>query len=289
MKLTKAKSHVKPISLVIVTAFVTLHSAGAAESLTKRYDNLSCSVFQVTAGENLQGSPVSAGTGFFIDPNGRMVTAAHVLLSGAKDELGNSLMRHPQKIILRDKTEIDISATDDSYPDKHRLFQSDLVVVETGHKTNCFLPIGSDESVGVGDHVVSIGYPASSEAVLYEGTLSARQRAIVAGTEDIFVHLRVQLPVTAGTSGSPLLTDDDKVVGIIVQVPLSVADVVNKFLQDYRKSHSAVLVDNSEIARILGDLLGAVRGYETPGTALVVPVSHLGNLGVQQHQKDHDP
>ena len=218
VKLTKAKSQMKPISLVMVTAFVMLHPAGAAESMGKRYDNLSCSVFQVTAGENPQGSPVSAGTGFFIDPNGRMVTAAHVLLSGAKDERGNSIMRHPQKIILRDKTEIDIPATDDSYPDKHRLFRSDLVVVETKHKTNCFLQIGSDESVRVGDHVASIGYPASSEAVLHEGILNARQRAIVAGTEDIFVHLRAQLPVKAGESGSPLLTDDDKGVDLVFYV-----------------------------------------------------------------------
>ena len=97
------------------------------------------------------------------------------------------------------------------------------------------------------------------------------------------MHLSAQLPVTAGESGSPLIADDDKVVGIIVQVPLSVADVVDKVLQDHRNSHSAVLGDDSEITRILGDLLVAVRGGEAPAEALVVPVSHLGNLGIQQH------
>jgi S1-C subfamily serine protease len=101
----------KPISLVPLIALAMPETAYAADILSDRYNNLSCAVFQVTAGENPQGSPRSLGTGFFIDSNGRMVTAAHVLL-GAKDKSGNSTMQQPQRIILGDKTIIDIPVTE---------------------------------------------------------------------------------------------------------------------------------------------------------------------------------
>jgi S1-C subfamily serine protease len=281
-ELTETNNQMKLVLVVTLITFAILQSALAVESLADRYDKLSCAVFQVTAGEDSQGAPLSSGTGFFIDPNGRMVTAAHVLLSGA-------ILRRPQKIILSDKTTIDIPATDNNLPDMGRLSQSDLVVVETGHKTSCFIPIGSDESVAVGDHVISIGYSASSEAAIYEGILSARQKAIAVGTDNIFLHLKVQLPITVGASGSPLITDDDKAVGVIVQVSFPVSDTMNRSLQGDHKSQSAVFMDSFDIGRTLGDFLGAFRDYETSGTAFVVPISRLGSLGVEQHQNERNP
>jgi S1-C subfamily serine protease len=74
-----------------------------------------------------------------------------------------------------------------------RLIQSDLVVTETGHKTDCFLPVDSDDSVAIGDHVISIGYLFTSEAAMHEGILSARQRAVAVGTDNIFV-LKINPP-----------------------------------------------------------------------------------------------
>src|SRR5205085_554159 len=51
---------------------------------------------------------------------------------------------------------------------------NDLVILRTGIKTSCFLPM-STRKEKVGDHVISVGYPISAPTgALYEGFVSAR-------------------------------------------------------------------------------------------------------------------
>jgi S1-C subfamily serine protease len=236
---------------------------------------------QIVAGENQDGNPQSLGTGFFINNSGRLVTAGHVLTF--PDAQQHVSFFQPQAIILHDKTKIQLRVANSMYPHIDKTLPSDLLVIETGHSSTCFLNIGSSANLKIGDHIISIGYPASTDAALYEGILSVRQKLPNVDVE----YLRVQMPITAGASGSPLIADDNSVVGVIDAVPLPATKAMLDYLESYKHGGpgARVIVGGFDSAAILADFLKVVREFEAPGTAFVVPISYLGKLDDEQRQK----
>jgi hypothetical protein len=145
--------------------------------LPSRYARLSCAVVQIV---HNQGS----GTGFFVSPDGELLTAAHVALDRVFSEPAPGQIRVDvaykpglriramggQMTVLQQLPKL-------SSADARRA-TSDLVLLRTGVKTPCFLKLGMDTAdFAVGTHLIAMGYPESApDGALYEGFVSARYK-----------------------------------------------------------------------------------------------------------------
>lgn len=136
------------------------------------------------------------GTGFFVSKSGHIITNAHVL--------GDY-----QYAIAKDSTdkiyELDIIAIDK---------QNDLALLQAAKKTDG-LPIMSVQSVAKGLKVYAIGYPQpgiqGTESKITDGIISS-----MTGLRNNNDSYQISVPIQAGNSGGPLVTDAGAVVGVIV-------------------------------------------------------------------------
>jgi S1-C subfamily serine protease len=122
---------------------------------------------------------------------------------------------------------------------------------------------------------------------LYEGFLSTRPTILhdlgpILGYTDQtykinYEVIRVQMPITEGASGSPLLDDDDEVVGVVSEIPVvalkDIQDIIAAYVGSGRGS--GVLIGNFDTNRIVSELAYVVTGFETPGSGYAVPISDL--------------
>src|SRR5262249_39817483 len=115
-----------------------------------------------------------------------------------------------------------------SQPDIDRA-SADVAMFDSGIKAPCHLEVADSDKTQIGEHLLAIGYPSLSPApVLYEGFLSAKHQHLPipighVGSNSIFPTyqvMRVQMPITPGASGSPLIDDSNRAIGIISEVPV---------------------------------------------------------------------
>lgn len=271
--------------MLIVASSLVLARPAIAQSLADRYAAYRCAIVRIETTEGV-------GTGFFIDAGGTLVTAAHVVYTRTFDKSGTVVTSHVKpistltvqiasgeirKIQIGSLTESDIQ---DSF--------NDIVRIKTGIKPPCFLHQGSALSQKVGTHVLAIGFPTGATTpVLYDGFISGLALsskipigAITSTGETVnktLNLLRVQMPITRGVSGSPLITDDGKVIGVVSEIPLYWTQELTRLMQTYgaNKASSAIRLNGFDITKILADLALAVSEFESPGAALVVPEDYL--------------
>jgi S1-C subfamily serine protease len=258
-----------------------------AEDLPSRYKRLSCAVIQVQ-------SQSETGTAFFVNNTGRLATVAHVLYDEKYRLLAGQVTADPSvKPGLRigfpigTTTDLKVPAPEPNTK-KQALF--DIAVIETGLNTPCFIPLGNADSVVVGQHLIAIGFPGGSTSeVLYEGFLSARAARLplpfgaIEGRPDLsyaprYEVLRVQMPITPGTSGSPIITDSNEVVGIVSEAPIILTRDVQRIAATFgnlKNVSSGLLLSGFDVTKTLGELAWTVQQFETPGAGLAVPVSYL--------------
>ncbi len=135
------------------------------------------------------------GSGFIIDPQGHVVTNAHVAD-------GASVVR----VRLNDGREFKahIKGLD------KRL---DVAVLEMeGAKDLPVVALGSSADLRVGEYVVAIGNPFGLGNTVTMGIVSAKSRAIGAGPYDDFIQ--TDASINPGNSGGPLFNLKGQVVGI---------------------------------------------------------------------------
>jgi serine protease Do len=137
------------------------------------------------------------GSGFVIDPQGHVVTNAHVVEDADADKV---------KVKLSDEREIDakVKGVD------RRL---DLAVLELqGVKNIPYDELGSSEDLKVGEYVIAVGNPFGLGNTVTMGIVSAKSRAIGAGPYDDFIQ--TDASINPGNSGGPLFNMRGQVVGI---------------------------------------------------------------------------
>lgn len=132
----------------------------------------------------------SIGAGFFIDNNGHIATAAHVIENSA--ELWIKLPKNGQKIF---KAEIVCV-----YPD------FDLGIIKaTNIKPKIFLELGDSDKTNIQDTVYTIGYPQDPKyPIVTSGTVSGKRGD----------YMQTDTPINPGNSGGPLLNADNEVIGV---------------------------------------------------------------------------
>ena len=135
------------------------------------------------------------GSGFFIDPDGHVVTNNHVVANADKIE-----------VILRDGESLEAELVG-------RDPKTDIALlrVKSGEKFP-YVHFGTSASAKVGDWVIALGSPFGLGQTATTGIVSARGRDIGAGPYDDF--LQIDAPINRGNSGGPTFNVRGEVIGV---------------------------------------------------------------------------
>lgn len=139
----------------------------------------------------------SLGSGFIIDPDGLVVTNAHVV--EASDRISVILQDNAEESFEAELVGVD-KATDVA-----------LLRIRTGHKLPA-LSFGDSGKLLVGEWVVAIGNPFGLDHTVTIGIVSAKGRAIEGGGD--VRYLQTDASINPGNSGGPLINLHGRVVGV---------------------------------------------------------------------------
>ena len=137
--------------------------------------------------------PIARGTGFFVSPDGQVMTNYHVI------EIGNVGV-----VKLSDGTILPVDgvlATDKAH---------DLAIIKIHGKTFQTLTLGNSDRIQVGEDVIAIGNPLGLELTVSNGILSG----IRTGEKQSGGLLQITAPISHGSSGGPLFNTNGEVIGI---------------------------------------------------------------------------
>ena len=139
---------------------------------------------------------MAQGSGFFISPDGYIVTNNHVVSRGDKVEVTtNDGASYTAKVVgVDEKTDLALLKVDD-----------------TKGQTFPYVKF-ADKTPEVGDWVVAVGNPFGLGGTVTAGIVSARGRDIGAGPYDDF--LQIDAPINRGNSGGPTFDLKGEVVGV---------------------------------------------------------------------------
>ncbi|MBK6485027.1 MAG: trypsin-like peptidase domain-containing protein [Chitinophagaceae bacterium] len=140
------------------------------------------------------GVPSGSGTGFFISSNGTGITNFHVL-KGASTAI----------IKLNDKTTYKITQILESNQD------ADLIKFKIENTDGKIFPLLTIKTTELqkGEKIFVIGNPHGFESSVSEGIVSSLRE-----TEGYEQVIQITAPISPGSSGSPVMTMDGKVIGV---------------------------------------------------------------------------
>jgi len=145
---------------------------------------------------------VGAGTGFFVDSDGRIATNRHVVedTEASYTVILNNGKQYPATVLARDP------------------FQ-DLAIIKIEGEGYPTLELGNSETISIGSSVIAIGNALGEfQNTVSAGVISGLSRNITAGgggrVEELRSLIQTDAAINPGNSGGPLLTLDGKVIGI---------------------------------------------------------------------------
>ena len=223
----------------------------------------------------------AAGSGFAIDPDGKILTNNHVISGSNKIE-----------VVLADQTSFTAEVLD-------RDPSNDLALIQIKPKKKIpFLRLGDSEKLQVGQKVLAIGNPFRLAGTLTVGVVSAVGREINGENGRVLDGLiQTDAAINHGNSGGPLLDSQGSVIGINTAIigdgnlGIGFAMPINKakvMLDDftagrkYRKPRLGV-----EVVYVAGDLAEALQlpshgGLLVQGVARGSSAAEAGLQGARQ-------
>ena len=205
----------------------------------------------------------ATGSGVIVDPDGYIVTNAHVVQSARRievkilrsDERGQEPHEHlmPAKLIGMDR-------------------QVDIAVVKIELKNLPALSFLNSDNLRQGQLVVALGSPLGLQNSLTQGVLSATTRQL--DPESPMVYIQTDAPINRGNSGGPLLDIEGRIAGINTlilsqsggnegigfAIPANLAkDVYQRLRKDGRVKRGSIGVIPETITPRLGTALGLDR------------------------------
>lgn len=140
--------------------------------------------------------PVSTGTGFYINPQGQIVTAAHVLKNCMVTQV-NVGDKSFDAIVEASSTLLD------------------LAVVSTGTPVEQYLPLRKGTEIFLGEAITNVGYPLqgllAASPNLTRGNISSRE-----ALKGAVGQFQFSAPIQPGSSGGPVVSDGGELLGITV-------------------------------------------------------------------------
>jgi serine protease Do len=160
-----------------------------------------------TAGEPLLER--SSGSGVIVDPDGYIVTNAHVIERATRIEVelplaatgtapGASVIRRRGRIVGAQIVAID--------------HETDVAVVKVEGKGLPVLAFGDSEALRPGQIVLAFGSPLGLESSVTLGVVSAVARQLT--PEDPMIYIQTDAPINPGNSGGALVDTEGRLVGI---------------------------------------------------------------------------
>jgi serine protease Do len=239
-------------------------------------DNGSPQGGQTEKGQPKLPTQQSAGSGFFISPDGYIVTNNHVV------ENAETI-----KVVLKDETELDATVVG-------RDEATDLAVlkVKGGKGPYPFVSFENSARPRVGDWVIAVGNPFGLGGTATAGIVSAYGRDI---GETFVDYIQIDAPINRGNSGGPTFDIYGRVIGVNTAIfspsggsvgigfaiPADIADQVTKQLisgHAIERGYIGATIQNytAEMAAAqgLGDQRGAIVADLVPGG----PSQHAGLL-----------
>ncbi|HEY0703384.1 MAG TPA: serine protease [Candidatus Acidoferrales bacterium] len=275
------------------------------DNLQQRYADLKCGVVLIQVGPKL-------GTGFFISADGDMATASHVLgdrtFSRNPDGSIKVNIAVPSAFTITNsagKVETISAHAIDVNPDA---WVADVAFVKTGIKTPCWFSQADDQQSAPGQHLITLGYPGLSfqALTLYTGIMSARltttlPTVILDTGEPVKApneFIRVEMPISAGLSGAPVIDDENRVVGIVTNAGGWTADL-DRLMLAYHGGAFATppapaptqpneITFNLNGMAVVAELAGLFHDFASPGYGDAVPMRYL-KKPPQQNQPSASP
>lgn len=139
-----------------------------------------------------QSQPISIGSGFIVGKNGQIATNYHVVEGGSSAvvKLQNSDSFHEVLKLT------------------HKSPERDIAVIQIDQES---LPLDliDDTSILVGQSIYAIGNPEGLEGTLSKGIVSGFRKI-----EPDFRLMQITAPISPGSSGGPVITEEGYVIGI---------------------------------------------------------------------------
>lgn len=196
--------------LILAACASVLHPAARAQSVADVFDKVKDSIVVVRTVQK-EISPDKAGfvdigglgSGVLIDPEGNVLTAAHVVQTAEKVEVefanGETI---PARVVTA-----------------QQLADVALIRVERLPKNPVFAKLGNSDKVRVGDQVVVVGAPMGISHSLSVGHIGGRRKAntLFGGLSEAEL-LQTDAAINTGNSGGPMFNMQGEVVGVVSSI-----------------------------------------------------------------------
>jgi len=223
------------------------------------------------------GARIAAGSGFFIDASGLIVTNNHVIDDADKIIVRTTDgKRYVAKLVGRD-TKTDLA----------------LLKISGDHEFP-HVSWGDSDKTEVGDWLLAIGNPFGLGGTVTAGIVSARGRDIRSGPYDDY--LQIDAPINSGNSGGPLFDMNGQVVGINtaiftpnggnVGIGFAIPSKIAKSIIVQLKEHGSVVRGwlGVEVQPVTPDIARSIGLSEAKGSIIVrvLPGSPAAKAGLKQ-------
>ena len=264
------------------------------DNLATRFDQLRCALVLIQAGPRL-------GTGFYVSADGDVATASHVLADRTFSRNPNGTITVNLAVptmlqITNSKGEhLQVPATTvDVNPDA---WLADVARFKSGTKPACWLREVDDRMSSPGEHLITLGFPGLSFQTLtiYTGIMSARLTTnlptVILNTGEAVPpsneFIRVQMPISAGLSGAPIIDDENRVLAVVTNAGGWTQDL-DRLLLLFRSGAfqtpppppaaqqppNSISFSLNEMA-LTAELAGLFHDYASPGYGDAVPLRYL--------------
>ena len=213
------------------------------------------------------------GSGVIYDPDGLVLTAAHVVEGSDTVTLRLADGTSRDGTVLGTDTESDIG-----------------VVAIDGGGADLPVAVLADEAPDVGDLAVAVGSPFALDQTVTSGIVSALDRPAPAGGPSVGT-IQTDAPINPGNSGGPLANRDGEIIGIAsyiqsqtggniglgFAVPIDIAERVADALVAGEPVEFGYLgIEGGDAVTSFGDL-GVIIRRHVPGDELELTVSRDGD------------
>lgn len=284
--------HVLMVTLFLASR-VLAQVAPPPDNLVQRYNSLKCALVLIR-------TTTSFGTGFFVSSDGEIATASHVLGQRMFTSQPNGKMK-ADLILPTSFTVVDTHGRSTDVPATNvekngDAWGVDVALLKSGIHTACWLRIANNDTTIPGEHLITMGFPGLSwgSLAIYTGILSARLKLdLVLGVtntgepvkpENEF--LRVQMPISPGLSGAPIVDDRNQAIGIVTLAGASTRDIdmliqlnhLNAFAPPAAVPVAPPGAQQQVILNafsLLAQLAESWRTFASPGYGDAVPIRYL--------------
>jgi tetratricopeptide (TPR) repeat protein len=181
-----------PLTLILLATLATATAHAAETGLVRLVKKIQPAVATIV-GYDLDRNIASLGTGFFVNPQGHLITNYHVLQGRYAADVRTAAGRsYPVAAVLAEDREADLVK-----------LQVDIPPGEVA-----WIPL-DDRLPEIAEQVVVVGSPMGLEQTVSEGIISSVREIPPVGT--VF---QMSAPISQGSSGSPVVDMKGRVIGI---------------------------------------------------------------------------